>query len=120
MAILFTLRSAERGGSLSGFRAERTVFYEYESNCCSPADLTVAGCTRIELLMVSEWSADRNLPLLTVQAHGECDGYILADQECCDQQRCYACSEACEWFPHFSRGGEAMKLRLPTNFERQV
>jgi len=46
---------------------------EYVGDCSVPlpADLTVAGCTRIELLGVrdSEWSADRNLPLLSVQAH---------------------------------------------------
>jgi len=93
----------ERGCSLNGFRAERTEkLCEYESDCCSPADLTVAGCTQIELL-VSEWNVDRNLPLLRCRLSVSVMVIFLETKNAVPTALlCY--SGACEWFPHFSRG----------------
>ena len=52
---------------------------EYESNCCSPADLTVAGCTRIELWCQRLRVECRSEFAVTFGATScECDGYILA------------------------------------------
>ncbi len=116
---------ADEGGCRVKLRDWETLcFTEYVSDCSVPLPCRL---DRRRLysnsnfgVRDSEWSADRNLPLLSVQAHVSVMVIFLqsacSDQECCYQQRYQACSEACEWFPHFSRGGEAMRLRFPTNF----